>query len=476
MIKSRKSILLAALCVAGCAPHGGMNTAVKPIPVSALPSQMALGSKTFPVIPADDIAWSHGDPQLAKLMAEAVAGSPSVAQAMARLRKAEALVGVQDSARGVQVTGDGSFAYAKLSENQGFPPQFIPKGLHSNSRLALSAVWDADLFGRNKEAIRAAVSDAQAAQYDVAQARLILVSSLALAYVDYARAYSDDQAYAALMETRARVVDLNATRVKAGLDNQSAVHQADQAYQQARALAAAAQAALKVARFRIAELVGAGPDRGLLLEAPQLHDEALDQQQWVGDSLAQRPDVAAALVRVDAAAKRIEVARRDFYPNLSLSALAGLQSLDFPQFLKYGSSIPSFGPAVHLPIFDGGRLKANYRGQQADYEAAVANYNATLIAALRDAATALARTQTSAQALEADVRATVDAQASAHIADTRLKAQLTSKIPALAAHETQLLAQLALDDARLQLIYSQMDALRAVGGVVPVRTAQGDPK
>src|SRR3546814_364975 len=104
------------------------------------------------------------------------------------------------------------------------------------------------------------------------------------------------------------------------------------------------------------------------------------------DLIGRRPDIVAARLRGEAAAKRIDVARADFYPNISLSALVGLQSLGLSNLFDAGSEYGNGGAAISLPVFEGGRLQGRYRGARADYDVAVATYNRTLVGALRDVA------------------------------------------------------------------------------------------
>ncbi|MGA7438876.1 MAG: TolC family protein, partial [Luteibacter sp.] len=106
------------------------------------------------------------------------------------------------------------------------------------------------------------------------------------------------------------------------------------------------------------------------------------------DLLGHKPEVMAARWRVEAAAKRIGVARAAFYPDVNLVGFIGFQSLGLNRLTDAGSGISGIGPAIHLPIFEGGRLRANYRGARADYDLAVATYDEALTQALHETADA----------------------------------------------------------------------------------------
>jgi len=182
------------------------------------------------------------------------------------------------------------------------------------------------------------------------------------------------------------------------------------------------------------------------------------------DVIANRPDVAAAKMRIEAEASRVKAARRDFYPNISLAALAGFQSFDVSQLLLGSSAIPSFGAAIHLPLFDSGRLKAAYHAQQADYDAAVEYYNDTLIGALQDVSTSLSHLHEAQSQYTTALSNVQQAKRIDDIANDRLRAKITSQYAVLPTHHALLDAQAHAADARSSLIVARIDVLRALGG------------
>jgi len=225
---------------------------------------------------------------------------------------------------------------------------------------------------------------------------------------------------------------------------------------------------------RLAALVGSSPDYGLALIAPNLVAPTKPSGDVGSDVIAARPDVMAAKMRIEAAAARVKVARRDFYPNISLSALGGFQSLDLPQLLTFGSAIPSFGAAIHLPIFDSGRLNAAYHAQQAEYDGVVANYNAALINALSDASSALVRERASVLVAAGNERVMANALHFEYLAQKRLHAKLTSELPVLSAAAMRIQAQSSRDAAKLQVISNQIDLARALGGQIVTAARSGE--
>ena len=143
-------------------------------------------------------------------------------------------------------------------------------------------------------------------------------------------------------------------------------------------------------RNAIAALLGAGPDRGLAITRPTAQfpgSQGLPQNLAL-ELLGRRPDIIAARSRTEAAARRIDQAKAGFYPSVNLLGFVGLQSLGIENLTKSGSGVGSIGPAISLPIFNTERLQGQLRGAHAEYEAAVATYNATLSEALREVADA----------------------------------------------------------------------------------------
>ena len=449
----------------GCVPVRQSGEPLTPLSLADVNATDTLGSQTQRA-EWDAQAWGFGDPQLVKLIDQGIAHSPHFAEAWARVRKAEAVVGEERASTKPDVSVDGNVSEAQASRNIGFPSQFssfLPKGLHSNTRVVLGGNWDFDLVGRNRAVLAAAVSDAAAVDYDLAQARLVLMTSIAQAYAEYARALADVQTGQTLHKLSEEQLRLYRLRVKARLDDETNVDAARRADLAAQDNLASAQEAERIARYRLAALVGEGPDFGATLAAPELHLSDVELDQLGADVIASRPDVAAAKARIEGHAARVKVVQRDFYPNISLNALAGLQSFDLGQILLGSSSIASFGPAIHLPIFTG-KLRAIYREQQADYDGAVAAYNASIVGAFQDVATSFAQSHMAEARLSAAQATERVAAREEMLMEARVRAQLVSELATTVTRQTLVIAQAHVATARVELILSQIDVMRALGG------------
>lgn len=413
-------------------------------------------------------AWwqAYGDRQLDTLIAEALVDAPDLRVARARLLKAESAVASARSADGPQISANVSANEAKQSYNYLTPRSMSPQGWNDYGRATLDFSWELDFWGRNRAAVAAATSEREAAAADAAQARLLLETSIASAYAELARLFAARDTAAAALEVRTRTATLFRERHENGLETLGSVRQAEARRDSAGADLLTADEDIALQRNRIAALLGAGPDRGLGIGRPAIvlaRTPDLPAALPAG-LLGRRPDVVAARLRAQAAAKRIDVARAGFYPDVNLTAFIGAQSLGLDKLFSSGSDIGSVGPAISLPIFSSGRLTAQYRGSRADYDAAVASYDSAVTRALQDVADAA----TSRRALSGRLdktRAAVDAAREAwQIARNRYDGGLSSYLEVLSAEDTLLAAMRGLTDLQSRAFTLDVALVRALGG------------
>ena len=415
----------------------------------------------------NDLWWqAYADPALDQLITEALATAPDLRAAAARVTAADAFAEQAGAAQAPSLSVDGQAGGTKQSYNMGIPAQFVPKGVLGTGRLTGAIALNLDLWGRNLAALRAARGDAAAARVDAAQARLILTTSLATAWVDYEQALITRDIAAEARRLRRQTEDLTRDRVAAGIDAQPDLELARSRHAAATAELAGADEAVALSRNRIAALLGAGPDRGANLPRPTLATRVplpLPNALAAG-LLGRRPDIVAARLRTEAAAARVKVARRDFYPNINLTALAGVQSLGLSNLFDKGSQTANFGPAISLPLFDGGRLAGRYRAATAGYDEAIARYDQTLVAALRETADILAARRALEDRLVALNAAEQAANVSATMALQRYQEGVGNLLQAHAAADAALSAQRANAEARARAFSLDIALIRALGG------------
>ena len=227
----------------------------------------------------------------------------------------------------------------------------------------------------------------------------------------------------------------------------------------------------------LAALVGAGPERGEgILPVPPAGGLASAIPASIPlDLVGRRPEIVAARWRVEAAREETNVARAQFYPNVNIVAFAGLTSLGLSSFLQGSSSIAGVGPALHLPIFEGGRLNANLAGRSAEADLAVTSYNRTLVDAVHDLADAVASIHGLARTSDEQARARSATNQAYELAVIRYRAGLGNYLTVLTA-QTQQLVQDRLDvDLKARAYALDVNLVRALGGgyvdAVPARIA-----
>lgn len=467
---ARLGALAAAFALAGCANMSGIE------PQSTVRSSESLGLAAANAAPAFTLApqwWREfGDAQLDRLMDLALQGNPNLKIAQARLARAQALTEAARSASLPQLNGELDATRQKFSATSLYPPPFGGAILNSGT-LQLNASWEIDFFGKNQAALNAALTAAQAAQADADAARVLLSTNVARAYFQLARI--DDQLVVArrTLAQRDESLRLVQDRVRAGLDTNLELRQSEGGLPEARQQIEALAEQQELARHALAALTGQGNQPiDISPSIANARNIALPAQ-LPADLLGQRADITAARLRVEAAGYDVKNAKAQFYPNINLVAFAGFSSFGLGRLLDAGSQQWGVGPAVRLPIFDAGRLRANLRGKTADLDAAVESYNAAVLDAIRDTADQVASSRSIARQQTEQRDAQAAAESAYEIALQRYKAGLGTYLNVLTA-ETAVLNQRRLAvDLAARALDTQVALIRALGG--GVRTEPATP-
>ena len=457
--------LLALLC--GCA-------ALPPKPVPpALPASVPLAATPAAAGNAATAAsWPErqwwrgfGDETLNALIARALANSPDIAAAAARIDAARAAIDSTVAGTRVHATVDASAAETRLSDNGLFPPEFLGFHWYSQFDAGVSASYSFDWWGKHRAELTAAIDSQRAAQAEHAAAALGLASTVAMEYYGW---QSDSARRELALQNRAaaeRRLQITDARVAAHIERGDSLHAAQLTDLAARERLDDLDAALQMHRIALAALLACASDELPALGTsamPQLHGELPERASI--DLIARRPEIIASRWRVELAARSVDVARSSFMPDISLRALAGLSSLDIGHLLDAGSAAPSIAAAVHLPLFDGGALRAGLAHSRSMLDVSIAQYRAALVDAARDVNTQLAeRERWQRQESLRDAQLAAAAQMLRE-ADSRADAGLSDARPALDARQQWL----TLGDAQIQTHYARLGAelalIRALGG------------
>ncbi|PLY58791.1 outer membrane multidrug resistance lipoprotein [Herbaspirillum sp. BH-1] len=465
-VTASAAVLTAAL-MAGCASFTDLGPRAEPKSIAQYQASQTLAATAVQAAWPSDQWWKvYGDAQLDALIAEGLQGAPSMAVAKARLMKAEGAAQQQGAALYPQISANASLDRMKQSYNNGVPPDFVPKNYNNETRATLDFSYEIDFWGKNRAALASATSELEASRADAAQARITLATSIASAYADLAQLYAQRDTNEAALKVRVESLDLFNQRFGNGLETRGSVKQMEARRAIAQADLKATDESIGLQRNKLAALLGAGPDRGLQLVRPQIDLSkpfALPEQLPV-ELLGRRPDIVAARLRAEAAGKQIKVARAAFYPNVNLTAYFGFQSLGIDMLTRSGSDIGSFGPAISLPIFNGGRLRGQFRSASASYDEAVANYDQAVTQALQDVADVGVSEKALAGRL-ADVQTAADAAEEAYrIVSNRYNGGLANYLDVLNAQDTLISNLRQLSDLRSRMFTLDVALVRALGG------------
>ena len=458
-----------AMLMTGCANFDGSRTQSKAIDASTLSITTTLASNTISdaAWPTDDWWKAFNDPALDALIAEGLADGNSIdlRRAEARLRSAQAIVRGADAGRYPTLALNASSQREHFSENFIYPPPLGGSTYNINS-ASVDFSYDLDFWGRNRAAIASAESQRRSAEADGQAARLALSTSIARAWFQLQRLGSLREVTEQAISQRTDVKNLAQQRFDAGIDTNAELRQAEALLPAARVDLVQIDESIGLVRNQIAALLGKGPDRGREIGVPHGTASAVVPlpASLPAALIGRRPDIVAARWRVEAARGQIAVATAAFYPNVNLMASAGLIGLGFSNFLKIDSRNWSGGPALTLPIFEGGRLRANLAGRNADYDQAVEQYNATLVDAVKDVADQVVSLQSVNAQLSDQELATTKTREAYDVAVARYRAGLSTYLTVLNA-QTAVLQQARADaELKARVLDLNVALTRALGG------------
>ena len=468
--------LCAALVLPACAPMNAM-----PAPESRV-DLGALGAARVSIDwPREDWWRRYGDAQLDALETDALAGSPTLASARARVARATAAAGVARAALLPAGFRQRHRHLPALFRELHFSAAFrgkLGRGQPPHARLRLR---DRFLEQERRRAQRRAVTGAGRRRRCAGRARAA-DDQHARAYFNLQRLFAQREVSRATIAQREDVVRLTAERFAAGLDTKVEVRQAEAALATVRTELAQYDDTIVIVRHQLAALAGAGPQRGdsLVAIAPA-HAPASALPAAIPLDLARPPprNRRVALARRGRRQRRRSregavLPERQSRCVRGAHRRSGCRSCSRPR-----ARIGGIGPAIHLPIFEGGRLNANLRGREADAGPRVSAYNQAVIDAVRDVADALSSIDHLARIAAEQARAREATTDAYNLAVIRYRAGLGNYLTVLTA-QTQQLVQDRLDaDLKARAFELDVNLARALGGgfadVTPVNLSAAAP-
>jgi NodT family efflux transporter outer membrane factor (OMF) lipoprotein len=459
-MRIRGLVLLGAALLVGCVTPPRED----PHPRKLVDHDVGLSGAA--VEPVAESWWdSFQDPQLDRLIRLGLKDSPTLAQAQARVAAALSQVQSAQAALGPKANLDVSSLYQRAPQNYAIPP---PLAGHTSwvSQAGGSLSWDLDFWGRQADALHSARDLAQSARLDEENARLELAGAIAQAYIELYRQNALADIAQRSEAQRQNILDITRRRVTAGLDTQLEIREAEGQLPQARVAYDQARGAADLAVHELATLSGQGADAYAVIQRPVLDVQAVlpVPTELPINLLARRPDVLSARLSVEAADAQRLAAKAAFYPDISLHAIAGFGAFGLNNLVQWNARGYGAGPVLSLPIFDGGRLRAEYRGSEAQLDGAISSYNDTVLRAVQQTADQL--TQLDALAKEQrDQQQTLEATEAAYkLAEERYRAGLAGYLSVLNAETQVLAARQSMVDILTTQAVARVTVLLAVGG------------
>ncbi|WP_176598107.1 MULTISPECIES: efflux transporter outer membrane subunit [Sphingobium] len=449
----------AALLLAGCAniPH------IDPEVARVNPAAIGLDAAATANISGN---WwtAFGDDQLDRLIAMGLAGNPDLDSALSRVRIAQAQVEAANGELLPSVNGSGQLSRAHIAERL-LPPPI--GGSTANMGIAVASLgWDLDLFGRHRDLLRQAANNVQAAKLDAEAARLAISVSIAQTYVGLAQSEQLIQVADGFVQTRQQALRLVENRVRSNLASEFDRTQAQTLLAEAQQARTRAVQQRDVLVHALAALAGRGAEFYPQIAPPalKLTEPPAVPDTLPADLLARRPDLLAGQARIEAALQGRKAAAAAFLPDVSITALAGFTAIGLENLVKGGAISALGGVGVSLPIFEGGKLRAQYRGATGDLDLAVASYNKSVLGAVREASDSI----TDVRAVDADVtaqRAIVDGlRKTVRLDQVRVDTGLGSRLDAVESGFRLLEAEQDLVTLQAQALARRIQLIAALGG------------
>jgi len=441
-----RMLTLATPLVMGVLLSGCITSHDEPVE-KALDDPAALGLSAT-LAPATNSEWwsAYCDPQLDRLLREALTGSPTLAQSLARERKAQADAAAVQTVSWPLITYDAFGIRKRFSDHDPVPPIVAGKQKWLGSQ-GFNLSWDLDFWGRQAALIAQADARSDASAFDSAGARLAIAGAVVRSYLALDRAYALADVAERSQQQRQEILGITQRRLKAGLDTRVEQRQAEGAVWDTRVELTQLLAERERIVHLLAALAGQGATAHSKIERPRMQTDGvlLLPDSLSIDLLVRRPDVLAARSRIASAHAGLRAARAAFYPDINLLAFAGTSAIGFDNLFNGSSRTFGIGSALHLPVFDAGRLKALYRGSAAEVDLAVDAYNQTVLAAVQETADQISDISSLDTAIEQQHQSVDAAEDAFSLATERYRAGLTTYLSVL-------ITESAVLSARRQLV------------------------
>jgi multidrug efflux system outer membrane protein len=405
--------------------------------------------------------WTElfADVQLTQLVELARAHNHSLNALYQRTLQSRALIQREQSERRPQLNSDSEYSHYKTSEAGG---DLGDTDDYSSASLTLG--WELDLFGRVARLVEAAEADTLAAEAAYEDLLLVTETDVAINYFRLRALEREIQSVQRSVETRQESLEIVRKRYENGAVSDLDVAQSETLLAQSEAELASLLRSRDTRKNALAVLTGkAAP--AFKIEVTALTGAPIDAPVGFPSELLQRrPDIREAAQNLRAANARIGVAEANFYPRITLGATGGFAASQASEWFKAGSELYRFGPDISIPLFQGGRLRADLSRSEYVYAEAAARYEQTVIEAFAEVEDALSGWRyisVQRAALERAAHAAARAQS---ISDSQYRNGIVDFIASLDSERTALAAERSLAQAIGDEYENSIRLIRAIGG------------
>lgn len=412
--------------------------------------------------------WTNlEDPILDSLIGRAAAGNLDLKQAVARIYESESRLGISVGERFPGADGIGAIQYQRQSES--IAPVISAPGSRSDTffQLGIDSSWEIDFWGRIRRSIESSEASLQASLEDYRDVLVLLYAEVAGAYVDV-RAFQERIRYAdANVETQKGSLQLTVDRNRAGLVGDLDVRQAEQNLASTEAFIPQLRQALAFATHRLGVLIGEPPST-LYTELSEPRAIPVPPAEILigmpAEALRQRPDIRRAERDLAAQTAQIGVAKADLFPRFTLLGTFAFEGIRADTWFHSPERAFSFGPSFTWNLFDGGRVRANIRVQDALTEQLLYRYENTVLGALEDVENFLVAFVQESERRDALERSVLASRQAVELVNTLYRTGLTDFQNVLDTERTQFEQEDALAESEGLVTQNLIQIYRALGG------------
>ncbi len=406
------------------------------------------------------------DPLLSSYITTALADSPRMQQAEAKVEVAKQIAKEKRAILFPDLSFNPQTNWQHWSKNgifRSFAPTF--PGTFNDINVTFNSFWDLDLFGKNKQLYYAALGRFHAEEAEKASVRLFLSALVAKTYFELQAHHERYTLLKKTKEKRQTLLGLREARRKE-IDNEIRLLVSQENFLKIDQDLLKVQTAMALSEHLLRILMGKSPDGVESLEVSSLpaRDVILLPQDLSLDLLARRPDLMAGIWKVEAAAKEIGAAKADFYPNVNLMAFAGFESLHFHNLFSWASRSASLNPAIHLPIFTAGRLRAHLRAKRAEFDGAVADYHEQLLRASKEVLDQISILNFLEEELRIQELTIDNLSQHTELSLQRYEKGIMARMDSLHVEENLLAEELELVNFELEWRQARVNLIKALGG------------